>query len=128
MEAGLPVICSKSAGAEMLIEDGVSGFLFDPAKPEELANFFKLVLGMSEAERLKMGRNSQDAVKTHLNEERILNLLEESYANAIKRGVMTSKEAWLEALLSEGPEQVVPPKFNLAQRAIRKVGRILAHV
>ena len=128
MEAGLPVICSKAAGAEMLIEDGVSGFLFDPAKPEELANSLKLVAGMLEAGRLKMGRNSQDAVKTHLNEERILNLLEESYGDAIKRGVATNKEAWLESLLSVRPGQVAQIKLNLAQRAIRKAGRILANV
>jgi len=128
MEAGLPVICSKAAGAEMLIEDGVSGFLFDPAKPEELAYSLKLVAGMLEAGRLKMGRNSQDAVKTHLNEERILNLLEESYGDAIKRGVATNKEAWLESLLSLRPGQVAQIKLNLAQRAIRKAGRILANV
>jgi glycosyltransferase involved in cell wall biosynthesis len=128
MEAGLAVICSKAAGAEMLIENGRSGFLFDPAKPEELADSLKLVAGMLEAERLKMGRNSQDAVKTHLNEERILNLLEQSYSDAIKRGVTTSKEAWLASLLSAGSEQVAPPKLNLAKRAIRKAGRMLVDV
>ena len=128
MEAGLPVICSKAAGSEMLIEDGISGFLFDPAKPEELADSLKLVAGMLAAEKAKMGQNSQEAVKTHLNEEKILNLLEESYSNAIKRGVMTSKEAWLEALLSAGNELAAQPKLNLAQRAIRKAEKILANV
>jgi glycosyltransferase involved in cell wall biosynthesis len=128
MEAGLPVICSRAAGAEMLIEHGHSGFLFDPEKPEELAAYLKLVTGMSEAERLKMGLNSQDAVKIHLDEGRILNLLEGSYGDAIKRGVTTSKEAWLASLLSAGPEQLAPPKLNLAQRAIRKAGRMLVDV
>ena len=128
MEAGLPVICSRSAGAEMLIENGRSGFLFNPARPEELADSLKLVAGMLAAEKAKMGQNSQEAVKTHLNEEKILNLLEESYSNAIKRGVMTSKEAWLEALLSAGNELAAQPKLNLAQRAIRKAEKILANV
>ena len=128
MEAGLPVICSRAAGAEMLIQHGISGFLFDPAKPEELADSLKLVAGMLEAERLKMGFSSQEAVKTHLNEEKFLNLLALSYGDAIKSGVTTSKDAWLASLLSAGPDQVAPPKLNLAQRAIRKAGRILAHV
>jgi glycosyltransferase involved in cell wall biosynthesis len=128
MEAGLPVICSKAAGAEMLIGHGFSGFLFDPAKPEELADSLKLVTGMSEAERVKMGLNSQDAVKTRLDEGKILNLLEGSYGDAIKRGVTGSKDAWLEALLSAGPEQLAPLQLNLAQRAIRKAGRILSYV
>ena len=128
MEAGLPVICSKAAGAEMFIEDGVSGFLFDPAKPEELAGHLKQILEMSAVDRNEMGHKAKEAVKTHLNEEKILNLLEGSYGDAIKRGVTTSKEAWLASLLSAGPEQVAPPKLNLAQRAIRKAERILAHV
>jgi len=128
MEVGLPVICSKAAGAEMLIQHGISGFLFDPAKPEELAASLKLVAGMLEAEMVKIGFSAQEAVKTHLNEEKILNLLEESYGDAIKRGVTTSKEAWLASLLSAGSEQVAPPKLNLAKRAIRKAGRMLVDV
>ena len=128
MEAGLPVICSKAAGAEMLIQHGISGFLFDPAKPEELADSLKFVAGMLEAEMVKIGLSAQEAVKTHLKEEKILNLLEGSYGDAVKRGVTTSKEAWMASLLSAGPEQVAPPKLNLAQRALRKLRRILANV
>ena len=128
MEVRLPVICSRAAGAEMLIEHGKSGFLFDPAKPEELAHSLKLVAGMLEAERVEIGFSAQEAVKTYLNEKNILNLLEGSYGDAIKRGVTTSKDAWLASLLSAGPEQVAPPKLNLAQRAIRKAGKILANV
>jgi len=128
MEAGLPVICSKAAGAEMLIEDGVSGCLFDPAKPEELAGHLKQILVMSALDRNEMEHKAQEALKAHLSEEKILNLLEGSYWDAIKRGVTTSKDAWLASLLSAGPDQVAPPKLNLAQRAIRKAGRILAHV
>lgn len=128
LEAGLPVICSKAAGAEMLIEDGISGFLFDPAKPEGLAAHLKQILEMSALERNEMEHKAQEAVKTHLNEEKILNHLESSYCDAIKRGVTTSTEAWLASLFSAGAEQVAPPKLNLAQRAIRKAGRILADV
>ena len=112
----------------MLIETGCSGFLFDPAKPEELAGHLKQMIKMSAVDRNEMGHKAQEAVKTHLNEEKILNLLEESYGDAIKRGVTTSKDAWLASLLSAGSEQVAPPKLNLAKRAIRKAGRILANV
>ncbi len=125
MEAGLPVICSGSAGAEMLIQHGISGFLFDPAKPEELADSLKFVDEMSEAKRVQMGFSAQEAVKTHLNEEKILNVLELSYGNAI---AIKSKDAWLEALISAEAEQGALPNLNLAQRAIRKAGRMLANV
>ena len=128
MEAGLPVICSRAAGAEMLIKHGLSGFLFDPAKPEELADFFKFLAGMSVADRNEMGRNSQEAIKTLLDEDKILNLLEQSYGDAIKKGASTSKDDWLASLLSPGPKHTASPKLNLAQRAIRKAGRILSDV
>ena len=135
MEVRLPVICSRTAGAEMLIENGRSGFLFDPAKPEELADSLKLVAGMLEAERVEIGFSAQEAVKTHLNEEKILNLLEESYGDGIKRGVTTSKEAWLASLLSAGSECIashpdriwhldVPRAFLNAKRFVKKmIGR-----
>jgi len=128
MEAGLPMICSRAAGAEMLIQHGISGFLFDPAKPEELAGYLKQILEMSPVERNEMARNSQEAIKNLLGEDKILNLMEKSYGDAIKRGVTTSKDAWLASLLLAGAEQVAQPKLNLAQRAIRKAERILANV
>jgi len=128
MEAGLPVICSRAAGAEMLIQDRISGFLFDPQRPEDLAACLKRVVEMPVVKRNEIRQNSQAAIKTLLGEEKSLNLLEGSYRDAIKRGVTTSKEAWLESLLSAGSEQVAPPKLNLAKRAIRKAGRILANV
>jgi hypothetical protein len=74
-------------------------------------------------------------VKTHLNEEKILNLLEESYGDAIKRGVTTSKEARLASLLSAGSECIashpdriwhldVPRAFLNAKRFVKKmIGR-----
>lgn len=128
MEAGLPVICSRAAGAEMLIEHGHSGFLFDPAKPEELARCLKKVFEMGNSERLEIGRRAQEAVKTHLNEAKILNLLEESYFEVIKKGATIHIDAWLESLLSPEQDLQFPQKINIARRAIRKVGRILADV
>ena len=104
----------------MLIDNGISGFLFDPAKPEELADFFKLVDGMSETERRQIGSDAQEAVKTHLNEEKILNLLEGSYRDAIGRGVTTSKEAGLASLLSPGSECIASHTDRIWQRDLLK--------
>ncbi len=128
MEAGVPVVCSRAAGAEMLIEHGRSGFLFDPAKPEELAVCINQVHQMSCEERSQLGGKAHAAVKTLLDEQRILNLLEESYFEVIKKGATVYIDTWLESLLLPGQVLQFPPKINFARRAIRKLGRILADV
>jgi glycosyltransferase involved in cell wall biosynthesis len=52
--AGTPVLCSKRAGAAMLLEHGRSGYLFDPHQPEELANAIRCVQALAEAERQRI--------------------------------------------------------------------------
>ena len=41
MAFGKPVLCSRSAGSSELVEHGVSGYVFDPDKPEELAGYMR---------------------------------------------------------------------------------------
>ena len=127
MEAGLQVICSKAAGAEMLIEDGVSGFLFDPAKPEELAGHIKQILEMSAVDRNEMGRKAQEAVKALLSEARILTLLNESYIQATASGFSAQNDAWLSSMLFPKAAVEPAPQLGVVPRAIRKLGRLLAN-
>ena len=39
MAFGKPVLCSCLAGSSELVQHGVSGYVFDPGKPDELANY-----------------------------------------------------------------------------------------
>ena len=126
-EAGLPVICSSAAGAEMLIQDGVSGFLFDPAKPEELAGHLKRILEMSAVDRSEMEHKAQEAVKTYLNEEKILTLLNESYIQATASGFSAQNDTWLSSLLFPKAAVEPAPQLGVVARAIRKLGRLLAN-
>jgi glycosyltransferase involved in cell wall biosynthesis len=128
MEAGMPVICSQEAGAEILIEHEKSGLLFDPAKPEELAACINHVHEMGAEERLQMGVQAQAAVQTLLNEDRILNLLEDSYHNAVLKGTSQKSEAWIESLFSPSLEAELISKPGLFRRAIRRAGRFLINV
>ena len=43
MSHGLPVIASKIGGLPEVVEDGVTGFLFEPGDPDELAEKMKLL-------------------------------------------------------------------------------------
>ncbi len=118
---GIPVICSKAAGAEMLIEHGRNGFLFDPEKPENLADRLKLVASMTASERIQMGQRAQDSVKALLNKERIVALLEESYRDVMKSSNPPRIDAWAASLLSPSSKQNPKPKPGFARRVMRKV-------
>src|SRR3989338_6929294 len=45
MSAGVPVVASDCAGNRSLVADGRTGLLFDPARPDELAERLGRVLG-----------------------------------------------------------------------------------
>lgn len=56
MASGLPVISSRNVGAaEELVENGKTGFLFDPTNIEELAGLMIRIAGMPLADREIMG-------------------------------------------------------------------------
>jgi hypothetical protein len=46
----------------------------------------------------------------------------------LKNDTQPSGAEWLASILSPGLEQGMQPQLNLAQRVIRKMGRILANV
>lgn len=86
MESGKVVLCSRQAGAEMLIEDGVNGFLFDPDRPGELAEKLKQIARLSSEDRKKIGRVARESVREKLQPERLISQRIDYY-----RGVATQK-------------------------------------
>lgn len=71
MASGRPVICSRGAGASELIEDGVSGLLFDAGSARGLADAMKQILEMHESDRLRMASAGFDVVCERLDPDRI---------------------------------------------------------
>ena len=64
MSCGLPILCSNVYENPYIVEEGVNGFLFDPKKPEAIANAIKKMVGLSYENRLEMGkRNRQLCLK-----------------------------------------------------------------
>jgi glycosyltransferase involved in cell wall biosynthesis len=72
MESGKVVLCSRQAGAEMLIEDGVNGFLFEPDQPGELAAKLKQILQTSPEERERIGCVARESIREKLHPERLV--------------------------------------------------------
>jgi len=64
MASGLPVLSSRNVGAaEELVVDGKTGYLFDPTNIEEMAIAMSKVAGMTQEERLTMGRVAFEMVE-----------------------------------------------------------------
>jgi 1,2-diacylglycerol 3-alpha-glucosyltransferase len=63
MAAGLPVLVSDQAGcAEVLVKEGVNGFLFSPEKENDLAELLEKVAGISETVRKSFCINSEEII------------------------------------------------------------------
>ncbi len=61
MVFGKPVLCSKWAGAVEMIVEGKNGYIFDPCKPEELAQAMRHFLDCPEQIEF-MGKQSQQLI------------------------------------------------------------------
>lgn len=83
MASGRPVICSKGAGASELIEDGVTGFLFESGDAAALAAAIDRVLGLSAERQAQIGREARSFVARRLAPEQIAAERIEAYAAVI---------------------------------------------
>lgn len=70
MASGRPIICSRGAGASELIEEGVSGLLFDAEDAAGLADAMRRMLTMPEPERLRMAAAAREIVRERLDPDR----------------------------------------------------------
>lgn len=59
MSCGLPILCSNVFENPYIVEDGISGFLFDPNNADEIVNTIKKMLSLPSEERYKIGKNNR---------------------------------------------------------------------
>lgn len=77
MSCELPILCSNVYENPYIVEEGVNGFLFDPTKPEAIANAIKKMVSLSYENRKKMGkRNRQLCLKRNTEEVFLKSYLE----------------------------------------------------
>lgn len=60
MSMRLPVICSDVPGCRELVDDGVSGVIFEPKAVEGIVDAMRLICSLSRAELRRMGMRSYD--------------------------------------------------------------------
>lgn len=59
MACGLPIICSDVCDNPYIVEDGINGFLFNPRKPDEIANSIIKALCLDKKERNIIAQNNR---------------------------------------------------------------------
>jgi glycosyltransferase involved in cell wall biosynthesis len=83
MSHGLPVIASRIGGIPEIVEDGVTGLLFEPGNSEELASKMKLLWGNPTLCR-QMGQAGREKVIREYGEDVYYNRLMAVYERAIQ--------------------------------------------
>lgn len=81
MSCGLPILCSNVYENPYIVEEGVNGFLFDPKKPEAIADAIKKMVGLSYENRLEMGKRNRQLCLKRNTEEAFL----KSYVELIEK-------------------------------------------
>jgi hypothetical protein len=84
MHSGRPVVCSSCAGASELIEDGVTGFVYEGTSPTALADALKRALAAPERTLIDMGAAARATIAERLDPDRIAMERISAYNAAIK--------------------------------------------
>ncbi|GAH13740.1 unnamed protein product, partial [marine sediment metagenome] len=72
LASGRPVLASRVCDNNRLVEDGVSGFLFDPGSPESIATAIMALSQKTFSERHRMGQAAREYAEKHLSLERFI--------------------------------------------------------
>lgn len=86
MGVATPVICSKGAGSSELIEDGVSGFVFEAGDAHGLASALDSLLSLSERTRRSIAEAGRQAVTEALDPVKRTGERQEAYEAAVRDG------------------------------------------
>lgn len=85
MASGRPVVAVDGPGPRYLVDDGRGGYLVPPADVPALAEALLRVLD-NPARLDAMGRHNRRKIEAELSWRRVLDCLEEVYAQAVGRG------------------------------------------
>ncbi len=100
MGFGTPVICSTEAGASMLIRHGENGYLFDPERPEQLAEAIRMLRALGPVEREELTAAARRTVSERLNPESLVLERIQFYESLTGSPAPHARDEWLGSLIS----------------------------
>jgi N-acetyl-alpha-D-glucosaminyl L-malate synthase BshA len=89
MASGVPVIAAKTGGIPEVVEDGVSGFLYDQYDVEAMAQGAISLLSNPELHQ-QFSKAARDRAVTHFTEHQIVPMYEKAYEEALERRLVSS--------------------------------------
>ena len=123
MASGRVVIASRVGGASELIEDGVSGLLFDSGQVDSLAQVLTRALAMSDAEIRDMGEAARERVQSMCDPATVL---DDRLRHAL------TAEHWREihgemSLVTLNAGSMIDPGIERLRRAVMQTDAAFAH-
>jgi GalNAc-alpha-(1->4)-GalNAc-alpha-(1->3)-diNAcBac-PP-undecaprenol alpha-1,4-N-acetyl-D-galactosaminyltransferase len=79
-----PIILSNTLDHSILVQDGISGFLFNYEDPTDLANVIRKFIDLSPDERRTMGLNGRKFAESHLSKNRLTDDYEKLFIDALR--------------------------------------------
>ena len=67
-----PIITTDNVGCRDVVDDGVNGYLCEVRNAEDLADKMEMMLGLSEAERVEMGRKGREKMVREFDESIVI--------------------------------------------------------
>jgi hypothetical protein len=125
MAAAKAVVCSKGAGASWLIEDGVSGFLFDVGDPVSLAAALVRANDLTDQDLAHMGECARAVVARELSVERTIPARVERYRQIALNAAPVESADWLNELFTPSAERTAGLDY-LDGVALRRVAGYVA--
>lgn len=85
---GRPVVAPRHGGAQEQIEDGVTGWLFEPGDADDLARALQKALDLTEAERAALHERAIENVQKHFTRERMCEATIKLYREILDRAII----------------------------------------
>lgn len=125
---GTPVICSTEAGASMLFEDQISGYLFDPSLPSSLADRLQIIKDSSGmTQQLMAKRAFSNLSKLTIDCAPIATYMQ-FYGDLVQSFSTPKSSEWLASLIANHDD--LPPNENShsAARAVKAIRKGCAKI
>ena len=85
MKQGTPVVATSVGGNIEIIEDNKTGFLVEPGNSQALAEKIKMVLSLSESEKISIITNAKDKVINNFNIDKMVKEFEDTYISLLSK-------------------------------------------
>jgi glycosyltransferase involved in cell wall biosynthesis len=128
MAVGTPVICSDAAGAEMLVDDKKSGYVFPSNDPDALAECLVTCQAMSNASRKLMGDSAKSTVERLMCPKLVAEKTLMSYQQLVTQNPLPPADEWLRHSLRLSPDLPIESQAGFFARNSATVMRNLEGV